>query len=315
MSDPKGKTPVTRANADAEADDSGDTFENVGFLEESHVLLDKVKTTAENVTTCQNQIEELFYRLGLLVVALKEDSKSWSGDEIQHTATKVEDLMKRCHRQMQRFAIYGRVKAFVHRKELSAWIESFMTEIKETYKSFSTSTHADLEEAEMVPAYEQAKQCDKRDAWEQSREIALYEADVKMILGMGMDAIDNLTKTLNKSVEEMGYEKKQGYTKIYHSRLMGLVKLRLDNPGDYIGESGGARAKREEAEWEYVVNGGHVEETEDEYNPPPRWEPWAAPDSRIASTADAAHGGRDYASVPPPSAGAPVPEEAPPGYI
>jgi hypothetical protein len=40
---------------------------------------------------------------------------------------------------MQRFAIYGRVKAFVHRKELSAWIESFMTEIKETYKSFSVS--------------------------------------------------------------------------------------------------------------------------------------------------------------------------------
>ena len=47
--------------------------------------------------------------------------------------------MKRCHRQMQRFAIYGRVKAFAHRKELSAWIESFMLEINSAYKSFAVS--------------------------------------------------------------------------------------------------------------------------------------------------------------------------------
>ena len=47
--------------------------------------------------------------------------------------------MKRCHRQMQRFAIYGRVKAFVNRKELSVWIESFMLEINRAYKSFSVS--------------------------------------------------------------------------------------------------------------------------------------------------------------------------------
>jgi hypothetical protein len=40
---------------------------------------------------------------------------------------------------MQRFAIYGRVKAFVLRKELSAWIESFMLEINMAYKSFSVS--------------------------------------------------------------------------------------------------------------------------------------------------------------------------------
>ena len=40
---------------------------------------------------------------------------------------------------MQRFAIYGRVKAFVYRKELSAWIESFMLEINKAYKSFSVS--------------------------------------------------------------------------------------------------------------------------------------------------------------------------------
>ena len=93
---------------------------------------------------------------------------------------------------MQRFAIYGRVKAFVNRKELSAWIESFLLEINTGYKSFSvsqllspscswsvagrvmiidllwgqTSEHEDLEEAEWVPAYKQAKQCDKKDAWE-----------------------------------------------------------------------------------------------------------------------------------------------------
>ena len=104
-------------------------------------------------------------------------------------------LMKRCHRQMQRFAIYGRVKAFVHRKELSAWMEGFMLEIHSAYKSFSvslsrcwawcragaaarcqrwrglmvyrqTSEHEDLEEAEWVPAYAQAKEGDKRAAWE-----------------------------------------------------------------------------------------------------------------------------------------------------
>jgi len=39
----------------------------------------------------QNQIEELFYRLGLLILALKEDSKTWSGDKIQLTATKIEE--------------------------------------------------------------------------------------------------------------------------------------------------------------------------------------------------------------------------------
>jgi hypothetical protein len=33
---------------------------------------------------------------------------------------------------------------------------------------------------------------------QQSREIALYEADVKMILGMGTDAIENLKRTLDK---------------------------------------------------------------------------------------------------------------------
>jgi len=87
----------------------------------------------------QNQIEELFYRLGRLILALKEDSKTWSGEKIQQTATQVEDLMKRCHRQMQRFAIYGRVKAFINRKELSACIESFMLEINRDYKSFSVS--------------------------------------------------------------------------------------------------------------------------------------------------------------------------------
>lgn len=40
---------------------------------------------------------------------------------------------------MQRFAIYGRVKAFVNREELSGWIESFMLEINGAYKSFSVS--------------------------------------------------------------------------------------------------------------------------------------------------------------------------------
>lgn len=98
---------------------------------------------------------------------------------------------------MQRFAIYGRVKAFVHRKELSAWMESFMLELSSAYKAFSvslsrcwprcraaavarcavpagrglmvhrqTSEHEDLEEAEWVPAYAQAKEGDKRAAWE-----------------------------------------------------------------------------------------------------------------------------------------------------
>jgi hypothetical protein len=54
MTDPnKGKTPTTRSQADAEAGESGDAFEDVGFLEDSHALLEKIKATAENVTTCQ----------------------------------------------------------------------------------------------------------------------------------------------------------------------------------------------------------------------------------------------------------------------
>jgi len=95
---------------------------------------------------------------------------------------------------------------------------------------------------------------------------------------------------------------------------MTLIQARLDNPEDYAGESGAARAKKEEAEWEFVVNGGEGAEIEDEYNPPPRWEPWAAPGARIANDSRVAQGG-DYANVPPPGAGAPAPEEAPPGYF
>jgi len=53
MSDSKGKTAVTSPNARAEAGESGDTFESVGFLEDATELLEKVKSTAENVTTCQ----------------------------------------------------------------------------------------------------------------------------------------------------------------------------------------------------------------------------------------------------------------------
>jgi hypothetical protein len=90
----------------------------------------------------------------------------------------------------------------------------------------------------------------------------------------------------------------------------------LDNPEDYAGDSGAARAKREEAEWEFVVNGGEVAGAEDEYNPPPRWEPWAAPGAGISDTSSVALGG-DYANLPPPppGVGARTPEEAPPGYF
>jgi hypothetical protein len=53
MPDSKGKAPASRTNAHAEGDESGDTFESVSFLEDAHALLEKVKSTAENVTTCQ----------------------------------------------------------------------------------------------------------------------------------------------------------------------------------------------------------------------------------------------------------------------
>ena len=52
MPDAKGKTPV-RADVPTDADESGDAFESVSFLEDANALLEKVKTTAENVTTCQ----------------------------------------------------------------------------------------------------------------------------------------------------------------------------------------------------------------------------------------------------------------------
>ncbi len=53
MPDAKGKTPITRPDVQTEADESGDTFESVSFLEDANALLEKIKTTAENVTTCQ----------------------------------------------------------------------------------------------------------------------------------------------------------------------------------------------------------------------------------------------------------------------
>ena len=113
----------------------------------------------------------------------------------------------------------------------------------------------------------------------------------------------------------MGYDKQRGFTEVYHKRLGTLIQTRLDNPEDYAGDSGAARAKRDEADWEFVVNGGEVAETEDEYNPPPRWEPWAAPGGSIASTAGVVQGGGDYVNVLPPGAGAPAPGEAPPSYF
>ena len=48
-------------------------------------------------------------------------------------------LMKRCHRQVQRFAIYGHAKAFINREDLSVHIMAFMLEISRTHKSFAVS--------------------------------------------------------------------------------------------------------------------------------------------------------------------------------
>lgn len=53
MSGSKGKAPATHPSAHAEADEPGDTFESISFLEDANALLEKVKGTAENVTTCQ----------------------------------------------------------------------------------------------------------------------------------------------------------------------------------------------------------------------------------------------------------------------
>jgi len=53
MPDSKGKAPATHLNTHAVADELGDTFESVSFLEDANALLKKVKSMAENVTTCQ----------------------------------------------------------------------------------------------------------------------------------------------------------------------------------------------------------------------------------------------------------------------
>ena len=50
-----------------------------------------------------------------------------------------------------------------------------------------------------------------------------------------------------------------------------VLVLELENPEDYGGDSGAARAKREEAEWEFVVLSGEGADAEDEHNPRPRW--------------------------------------------
>ena len=78
MSGSKGKTPVTRAQhaepkrerlapgpAPAPTPEAaGDAFVDVGFLEDSNALLDKIKGTAENVTTGQVRAR-LRFRLGV----------------------------------------------------------------------------------------------------------------------------------------------------------------------------------------------------------------------------------------------------------
>lgn len=63
------------------------------------------------------------------------------------------------------------------------------------------------------------------------------------------------------------------------------------------------------------MHGGEGAATEDEYNPPPRWEPWGAPGRSGASMAGTAGAAGDYANVLPPGAGAPSPGEAPPSYF
>ena len=81
----KGKTPVTRIKREPEpgseaAGGVGDAFEDVGFLEDLNALLDKIRGTAENVTTCQVRVPLFRLRLGFRLRShLARRGRLWHG--------------------------------------------------------------------------------------------------------------------------------------------------------------------------------------------------------------------------------------------
>lgn len=170
------------------------------FLEDSNALLEKIKHTAANVTTCQNQIDQVFDRAGSLLEALSTDAKALDKVKLQEAGAAIEETLKDLHKHVLRFAIYGRPKAFVTRAEISAYFETFNIQVDSVLKMFAVAKHPDVEDWE--GEYYQSKLEDEAASHEQLWEILNNESDLKTVMELGEDALDGLKIACASAVED-----------------------------------------------------------------------------------------------------------------
>jgi len=322
------------------------------FFEEATGMLDKIKHTAANVTTCQNEIDQVFARAGELLDALLADSTQLEDKKVQDAAALVDETFKSLHKHVLRFAIYGRPKAFINHEEISSFFESFNIEMDNVLKSFAITEHRDVQDWE--GDYYQAKLEDEASSHEQLWEILNNESDLKVIMEMGGDAPAILTKAIRDTItfpHTSADRKKKlanAVKKIESHNPTDLVMMqpsflfsdagpaRLSamkfaesrpssstsgsqsraSPSSDPNESPAAKAKREEAEKERAMasSNGEYEDT-----PLPRWEPRRPPPGKgpgsMDSTTEASRAVEDIGAreaQPPPPD---LTNEAPPpGY-
>lgn len=317
-------------------------FEMVAYLEEATGMLDKIKHTAVNVTTCQNQIDQVFSRTGELLEALLADSRQLETSKVRNAAASVEEVLKGLHKHVLRFAIYGRPKAFVNREEISGYFEGFNVEMDKVLKSFAVTEHSDVQNWE--GEYYQAKLEDEAASYEQLWEILNNESDLKIIMELGGDAPSSLAKAIRDAISfpHTSADRKKKLTNavknievhsstdlvlmqpslllsepVSQSRLSAIkygdsrpssstsVNHPKPGPANDSGESPAAKAKREEAERERALGGEDYDEA-----PLPRWEPRRPPPGTGPGVAGGTKVTAEVSEPPPPPPD--LTDEAPP---
>ncbi|CAG7852905.1 SubName: Full=Uncharacterized protein {ECO:0000313/EMBL:CCA72244.1} [Serendipita indica DSM 11827] len=316
------------------------------ILHQADELVEKIKQTASNVTTCQAQIDQVFGRCNSLVEALRIDSKSMDIARVKEAAQNVEETLKYLQKHMLRFAIYGRPKAFVNREEIAAFFEEFNINMDKVLKSFAVTPHPDVEDWESE--YYQAKVEDESDAFEQLDSIVTSESDMKIIMELGEDAVTSLKRACKGAIEDPNVTAES--RKMLQLAMESLQSRSLTDPNivhptsppthtrtianlraqdsqrpssssrphsstslvQDAHETPAARAKREEAERERAMADGAIyDET-----PLPRWEPRRPPPGRgpgsIDGTTDTAQRLEHLAVSDRPMED--VPDDLPPSY-
>ncbi|KAG8847024.1 hypothetical protein FRB91_000261 [Serendipita sp. 411] len=337
---------VTAGSSAAGKQKAKGDFEIVGYLEEATSMLDKIKSSAANVTICQGQIDQIFDRSNSLLEAFLADSMELRGDEVKEAAREIEETFKQLHRHILRFAIYGRPKAFVNREEISTYFEQYNIHIDQLVKRFAVIKHPDLKGWE--GEYYQAKLEDEAASFDQLWEIIENESDMKVITELGEDAVASLKGACAAAINHLGTpDERKDYYKIalnnldadptvihpvtrsptYKPRTVANLRL-LAKPSNRASSSSSslhlshgsganqgegdetpaAKAKREEAEMERKMA------ELDSYDEPPlpMWEPRRPPPGKGPGSIDNIQTVTGGAAPPPPPADAL--EDLPPSY-